>query len=208
MGEIDWDWVGIGSLLLAAVALILGVARGQIKLGLDGGPSIEQRLARYPVSARAVIIKAQRQRAMRRAAPGLVAMLAFGGALLYLQHGGVDELCQRLGPARSLQYLLMLMFYGLPGFFVALALYESVKAAKVLRGGYRPPLDAVLFHDTVAISGWRAKAHGLVGVILLPALAAWVIYVGHSGYEHFAADVQARFATNHASQCLSLSRHR
>ncbi|PTT77112.1 hypothetical protein DBR42_25710 [Pelomonas sp. HMWF004] len=191
MDLIDWHWVGIGSLLLALVALVLGLARGEIQPRLGRRPPAEERLARYPASARAVIIKAQRRRALWRLAPQAVIGLAFLLAMTYAKQPGLAWLCNRYGADAMLRGWLGLAFYELPGLLAVMAGVHVAYAIRVLRGGYLPPLDSVTLHDTVAVSGWRARLAGVLGITVLPVTAAVVMGLGHSTYQHFSAPSQA-----------------
>ncbi|MDR7333265.1 hypothetical protein [Roseateles asaccharophilus] len=166
--EMDvWDWVGLGSLLVVALALLVGVARGQLKLG---PLPIEERLARYPASARAVILRGRRPIARWKLA--LFALVGLGlvyGIELIKPHDTLAWLCGHLGAAETLRLLLLLMFPGLPVvLFLGIAplVWQSIQ---ILRGGYAPPLHSRPMHDTIAVSGWRAELQGLMGLIVLPA---------------------------------------
>lgn len=175
-------------MLLAAVALVIGVSRGQLKLGLEA-PSIEERLARYPASAGAVIIKAQRRRALKRMLPAALLAAPLVVAVQFLPaHTLGAFLCEHLGPAEAVQLILRMFFPGLPVVLAIAALLAVVRALRVLRGGYLPPLDAVVMQDTIAVTGWRAKLHAWLVITVMPVMVAVLFYVTHAFVQTFDSD--------------------
>ena len=159
MGEFDWDWIGFGALLLGGATVLWGLTNGKIRLQLSQ-PSMKERLARYPASAGAVVIKAQRRRALKRMLPGVILALPLVLAVQFVPtHTVAALLCEQLGPADAVHWLLWMFFPGLPAVLAVAAIFAVRWSLRVLRGGYAPPLDAVVFHDTIAVSGWRAKLH-------------------------------------------------
>jgi hypothetical protein len=124
MGEIDWDWVGMGALCVGAAAVLWGVTNGRIQLKLNAQTSIEERLARYPASAGAIVIKAQRRRALMRMLPGIILAAPLVLAAQFLPaHRAAALLCKHLGPAEAAHWLLRMLFPGLPLLFAVAALF-------------------------------------------------------------------------------------
>lgn len=203
MGDLDWDLICIGALLLGAAAVLWGVTNGKIKLQLSQ-PSVEERVARYPASAGAVVIKAQRTRALKRMVP--VAILG-APLVLALQFAPTDSvvalLCERLGPAGAVHWLLRMLFPGLPVLFAVVAVMAMIWARRVLRGGYAPPLDAIVFHDTIAVTGWRAKLHAWLVLALMPSMGAALFYLSYGLVQTF--DTEANRHTLEAAKCSQLS---
>lgn len=200
MGDLDWDsWIGIGALLLGGAAVLWGVANGKIKLQLNQQASIEERLARYPVSAGAVVIKGQPGRAWSRQAPALLLGVALALAMPYVQRNGLPLLCD-LSAAEAARWTLLLCFPVMPAVFALAAVFTVIKAVRVLRGGYSPPLDTVLLQDTIAVTGWRAKLHGTAGLLVMPLLMGGICYLGYEARQAFD---EVKLQTRIAAKCAA-----
>lgn len=201
--QIDWDWVGFGSLLLAAIALLLGVARGQLKLG---PLSIEERLARYPASARAVIIKGRPIARWKLVLGALVGLGLICGVEAIKSHNAFAWVCGHLGAAGTLRLALLLMFPALPIVLLLATAPLVLESIRILRGGYAPPLDSKPMNDTIAVSGWRARVRGLVFLIVMPAMACWFAFLAHDLRQVFeSGDPAARIAARCPSPSPSAS---
>lgn len=170
-------------LLLGFVLWRMAKDRLDTSAGLRHWQQQRQRLASYPASAGAVVVKGQPVRAIWRLAPLWLIALLFMFGMPYVQVHGLGFLCGRLGVAEALRWTTILICYGLPGIIVLLAAIEGFTSLRVLRYGYSPPLDAVLMNDTIAVAGWRAKARGWFGLVVLPLLAGWAIWLGHDLYK-------------------------
>lgn len=148
------------------------------------GSSLEERLKRYPPSAQAVIIKADRKRALRKALPYIVCALPPGLFVLWIghtPHAGCDTL---LGV--NVAYLAMLpLCYGLPVGLFLVALSGAWMGMRTLRTGYFPPLDAAVFANTIATKGALARIRG-TALIVLPFVMLYIISLGNDAYAAFA----------------------
>lgn len=207
MGEFDWAWIGIGSLLVGGGAVLWGVTNGRIKLQLSRQPSMEERLARYPASAGAVVVKAQRRRALMRMLPGAILAVPLVLAVQFLPaHTVAALLCEHLGPTEAVHWLLRMLFPGLPVMLAVAAIFAVNWSVRVLRGGYAPPLDAVLLHDTIAVTGWRAKLNAWLVLTVMPVMVVVSFYVTYAFVQTF--DTEANRQALAAAKCLgSFSAH-
>lgn len=173
--------VGSGALLLLGWVL-WRMAEGRFRGNAALRRWQQQRQQLASAGTDAVVVKGQPGRAFVRWAPTcLVALLVMFG-MPYVQVHGLGFLCGRLGVAETLRWTTALVCYGLPGFIVLITAVEVTTALRVLRGGYSPPLDAVLMQDTIAVTGWRAKARGWFGLVAMPLLAGGSIWLGLALY--------------------------
>ncbi len=182
-----WDALFWGALLLGGIALIWHVVTDKGEAKAKHEQALQQRLASYPASARAVIIRA-RPRTWRMWMPWLVLGVALAWGLPYLQHHGFQRLCEHIGPASTLRWIWFLFFPGLPLLFLLPAAVAMTRALRILRGGYAPPLDSAPAQDTIAVSGWRARLRGMTNLILMPVLAGVLAYLCHNLRMTFEAD--------------------
>jgi hypothetical protein len=200
MGEFDWVWIGIGSLPVGGAAVLWGVTNGRIKLQLSRPPSMAERLARYPTSAGAVVIKAQRRRALMRMLPGAILTVPLVLAVQFLPaHTVTALLCEYLGPTEAVHWLLRMFFPGLPVMLAIAAIFAVNRSLRVLRGGYAPPLDSVVLHDTIAVTGWRAKLNAWLVLTVMPMMVVVSFYVTHAFVQTF--DTEANRQTLGAAKC-------
>ncbi|MFG6460633.1 hypothetical protein ACG04Q_03550 [Roseateles sp. DXS20W] len=188
MDDFPGDLVFWACVLLGVIALIVAVFKADRG---DAESILQKRLAAYPASARAVILRGK-QPAGWKLALQIFVMVAIALGMPKLQTPGtLALLCERFGAAQTAQLLWLLIYPGLP-FLMLLALSPLLlQSVRVLRGGYAPPLDSVPTQDTIAVAGWRAVLRGMVGLVLFPVL------VGVIGY--LAADLRQTFNRNPVS---------
>lgn len=163
-------WVCV---LLGVIALIVVVVKNDHG---DAESILQKRLAAYPASARAVILRGK-QPAGWKLALQIFVMVAIALGMPKLQTSGtLALLCERFGAAQTWQLLQLLIYPGLPIVLLLALSPLLVQSVRILRGGYAPPLDSVPTHDTIAVAGWRATLRGVGGLVLIPVL------IGALGY--------------------------
>lgn len=156
----------------------------------DGDPKsrqrreLEKRLARYPASAGAVIIKAQPRRGWWWLALAALLAVAMMFAASYM-HSGLSVLCDRLGAPATARWLMLAFFPGMPIVLAPVFVFEFVKAVRIWRGGYAPPLDTVVFQDTIAVAGWRARLQAAVGLVVMPMLFGLLFHTAYGFSQSF-----------------------
>lgn len=186
MDDFQGDLVFWGCVLLGVIALIVVVIKndhGDAKSRQEA--ALQKRLAAYPASARAVILRGKRPAGWKLALYALIGIALALGMPNLQTPGTLALLCERFGAAQTAQLLWLLIYPGLP-FLMLLALSPLlVQSVRILRGGHAPPLDSVPTQDTIAVAGWRATLRGVVGLVLFPVL------VGVIGY--LAADLRQTF---------------
>ena len=67
----------------------------------------------------------------------------------------------------------------------------------MLKTGYSPPLESIVFTDKIARKGRLAIFHGIIGV-LMPLLSAYGVFLGHD----LKGDIQS-FQAQMNSKCLT-----
>lgn len=145
---------------------------------------IEERVKRYPPSAGATIIRANRQRAMADGAVWLLLFLVASAPLLLLKfrNTATKAACYRILEF-NIEYLSVLSFcYSLPAVALMGTAYMAWLGWKSLRSGYFPPLDCSFPQDRIAVRGWRATV-GSVCCMLSLLLGIAVLYLGHTGFQ-------------------------
>lgn len=200
MGALPWDLLFWGAMLLGGVAFIWGVATD------DGSPEsrqeqqLQKRLARYPASAGAVVIKAQRKRALKRMLPVVLLALPLMLTVQFFRtHTANTWLCDHIGAEQIVRWLTRMFFPGLPAVLAVAAAFAMLWAVRVLRGGYVPPLDSVVFHDTIAVTGWRAKLQAWATLTVMPLMVVVLFHVTHGLAQTF--DTDANWRTLGAVKC-------
>lgn len=160
--------------------------------------SIEERLAASAPESRAVIIRADWRRALRRDLPWLLAtipLLAFA-AWFEVTRG---EACASLFGVSRTRIAVSTFFVAPPLMAIVAILVASWQAVAAFRGGYWPPLDRPTYADTLAVSGRAVKLRAL-GLLALSLLAAGLIAYGYArSAELFGTDkLWARLAATEA----------
>ena len=180
--------------VLAIVALaIMGVAAAitaflrtprERRYRFVSAPSLEERLKDCPESMQAVIIKGNRRRWLLKSAPHI-----FIGAVLFAftfwSKNTTNVQCAHLLGFNAAYIWLLLFSYGLPIGYLAMSLPVLQMGLKTIKTGYFPPLDSVVFRDTMAKKGAISTLRGVV-LLVLPVLTLFVVYLGNNAYTSFA----------------------
>ena len=182
MGNEMNTWIVIALAALgvgAAIAGFLRTPREQRYRGVQQ-TTLEEQLKNYPESTQAVIIRANKRRALVKLIPLILIGVVLGGFTLWSRSTSHPE-CVRLLGFNAAYILLLLVCYGLPiSVFVGSLLFFGT-GIKTLKTGYFPPLDSVVFGDTIAKKGVISTLRG-IGIIALPFLTFYILYLGNSAY--------------------------
>jgi hypothetical protein len=201
-----WELLLWGFILLAGVALAWHVATD------DGNPeskreqALQRRLARYPASARAVVVRrhptsAGWWRPLLNAA--VVIGVVYG--LSYVLEHGLIFLCGRVGMVETLRWTRLFFFPGVPILAMLPALWMVSRSIRILRGGYAPPLDSKPAQDTIAVAGWRARIRGIGGLALIVAAVSFIGDLAYDARQAFEAPektarIRAECPTRYSSE--------
>lgn len=159
--------------IAAAVIAFLGTPRDQ-RLRI-GQPGLEARRAACPPEQRAVIIRRDWRRALRRDLPWVLAslpILAFG---LWFEATQGEACASLFGLGRPRLAVLLLGTLA-PLLAIAACVQCIFQVRAVRKGGYWPPLDTAQYVDTLARAGRPARLRviGLVAALLvLLGTLAW-----------------------------------
>lgn len=182
-----WTWTIVALAVLgigAAIANFLKTPRMQRYRGISAA-SIEERLKACPASAQAVIIRADKRRALLKAAPYVVLALPPTLFVLWLKNISHPE-CARLLGFNAAYLSLLLVCYGLPiGLFI-LSLSFFPAGIGTVRTGYYPPLDAAVFSDTIATKGGLSRIRGVM-ILAFPILMLMCVSFGNDLYTAMAS---------------------
>lgn len=163
----------------AAIVAFLRTPREQRYRGVRLAPLGEQ-LKNLPDSAQAVIIKGNRRQALVRAVPFIFIGLVLVGFSAWSKNAGGPECVRFLGVNAA--YISLLIFcYGLPIVFLAASFVFFGMGMKTIRTGYFPPLDSVVFRDTIAKKGTASTFRG-VALVVLPVFGLFFVYLGNNAY--------------------------
>jgi len=169
--------------VVSAVAVFLKTPREQRYRGRPPVP-IEEQLKTLPATFQAVIIKGNKRRALFKSAPYILIGIVLVGYSLWSKNTSHPE-CVRLLGINATYISLLLFCYGLPvGIFVVSLLFFRT-GIKSIKTGYFPPLDSVVFKDTIAKKGALSLFRGLVA-LMLPAFALFIVYLGNNAYTTIA----------------------
>lgn len=133
----------------------------------------------------AVEIAPQPRRAILRAIPWVLLMapyLAFG---IYLKTQ-IDIQCGELFGLPVSYLSLLVLFYGMPLFLLIIAFFGLLPfGLKVLKHGFLPPLDSVVFRRTIAQRGTISRLRASIG-LLLPLVAIPFAIYAHLSFVKFS----------------------
>lgn len=145
---------------------------------------LEEHLKTLPQSSRAVIIKGDRRRALLKSAPYIFVGVALVGYSLWLKDTSHPE-CVRLLGVNASYISVLLVCYGLPLGFLLVSFAYIGKGVKTVKTGRFPPLDAVVFNDTISKKGIASMFRGIL-LLALPFFALFLAYLGNNAYSEIA----------------------
>ena len=175
-----WVVITLAALgVVAAIAAFLRTPRERRYRGVQRA-SIEKQLKDCPESAQAVVIKGNKRRALVKSAPYIFIVVVLFGFSLWIKNTSNSE-CERLIGLNTSYILFLLVFYGFPIGLLVMSLLFLGMGIKTIKTGYFPPLDSVVFRDTIAKKGKISTLRG-VGLLVLPVLSLFTVYLGNNAY--------------------------
>lgn len=145
---------------------------------------LEERLKTLPASLQAVIIKGNRRRALKKSAPYIFIGIVLAGYSLWIKDTSHPE-CVRLMGINASYISLLFVCYGLPIGFLLVSLAYLGTGIKTVKTGRFPPLDAVVFNDTISRKGLSSIFRGIL-LLALPVFTLFLVYLGNSAYSEIA----------------------
>lgn len=148
-------------------------------------PSLEEQLKTLPESTQAIILRANKKRALVRLIPLLfigVTLIGFG---TWFENTSHPE-CVRIFGLSVAYIAFLFVCYGTPIAFFIWSIICIPEGISTIKTGYSPPLNAVLFQDVIAKKGIASMLHGVAWAIILPLLTAYGIYLGNDIYSLWA----------------------
>jgi len=181
------SWVVLAFALFGIVAAAFAYARTPAdKRNRIGPPGIEERLAACAPADKAVVIRADWRRALRRDLPTLLLTLPCLAFTAWLRATKGDACASLFGLGRtSLVYYSF--FVLVPVALLGTAVVAGLQAMRAWRGGYWPPLDTATYVDTIAISGPKVRMRA-IALLALMALTVGVLAAGYAGFARFGGE--------------------
>lgn len=180
-----WAVIGLAVLgIVAAIVAFLKTPPEQRYRVFYPYISLEDQLKACPESAQAILIKGNKKRALVKSVPYIFIGTMLVGFSLWSKSKGNRE-CVRLLDINATYISLLLVCYVLPIGFLIVSLLLFGTGIKIIRTGYFPPLDSVLFKDAIAKKGLVSTARGVV-LVLLPLFTGFVVYLGNDAYTQIA----------------------
>lgn len=142
--------------------------------------SIEEQLASYPDSAKAVLIKSRRKKAILNSLPYSSYFVLLTTTTLYIGIIEKSQCAHMAGVSTSLLSLLIFC-YGMPAGLLLASLFYISTGVRSIKSGYFPPIESVHFSDTIATKGVFSMIRGWL-LIVLPIAALYSVYYGHYVY--------------------------
>jgi hypothetical protein len=102
--------------------------------------------------------------------------------LFYVVQISNDIACESLFGVNLFLVSILALAYVMPCLFFLFSVWCSLIGWKVIKKGYFPPLDMVLFCDSVAKKGKLQQIRGWV-LLLSPILALVGLVIGHFAFE-------------------------
>lgn len=181
-----WIILALAALgVTAAVIAFVRTPRERRSRGFSPG-ALEEQLKNCPEIAQAVIIKGNSKQALARAAPFILIGIVLGCFSWWLGNTNNPE-CVRLLGVNAAYFSLLIVCYGFPAIFLAMSILFLGAGIKAIKTGYFPPLDAVVFRDTIAKKGTASRIRGIV-LVTLPAFALFGVYLGNNAFTAVAGD--------------------
>lgn len=187
---------GANSLWIIVALAVLGVGAAIVEFLRTPrerryrGRTLEEQLQRCPPSDQAVIIKADRRRALRKAAPYIVGIAPPALFVLWLKYTPHAECAQLLG-VNAVYLAILLTCYGLPAGFLLASIAWVRMGIQTLKTGYFPPLDSALFAGAIARKGPLSRLRGMI-LVAMPAVALYMLVLGHDAYTEISGGKSAR----------------
>ena len=142
--------------------------------------TLEEQLRNCPESAQAVIIKGDKKQALVRSAPFILIGIVLFGFSWWIENTGYSACAHLLG-INAAYISMLIFFYGLPLIFLAVSILYLETGIKIIKTGYSPPLDSVVFRDTIAKKGAVSTIRGVV-ILVFPVFALFVVYLGNNAF--------------------------
>jgi hypothetical protein len=201
------SWIVISFSILGISAAIIAFLKTPkekrgIKAAFRLNYSAEERFKACPAKAEAVIIKSNKKLALIKAFPYLIVPPIFTAFALWMKSVAANG-CARLFDINIVQLSLILLCYVLPIEIFIGSLIMLKIGIKTLKTGYFPPLDTVVFFDTVSTKGFFSISRGLVAIIF-PLLAAICVYFGNNLYQELNQGSAAAMTKLIESKCTSI----
>lgn len=200
-------WIVIGFSILGISAAIIAFLRTPkekrgLKASFRRAISIEERLLEYPTKAEAVIIKGNKKLAQIKFAPALIFFLFFIGLAEWLKDL-VALHCTRVFDINTVQLALFVACYAIPFGVLIISLFLLRTGIKTLKTGYYPPLETVVFADTIATKGLFSLSRGVIAV-LFPFFAIYFINIGNDLYQGFTQGSATEMTKRIESKCTNI----
>lgn len=145
---------------------------------------LEEQLKTLPASSQAVIIKGNKRRALIKSAPYILIGIVFVGYFLWIKDTSHPE-CVRFMGINASYISVLLVCYGLPIGFLLVSLAYLGTGVKTVKTGRFPPLDAVVFNDTISKKGISSIFRG-IALLALPVFTFFLVYLGNNAYSEIA----------------------
>ena len=175
-----WAVIALAALgVAAAIAAFFGTPRERRYRGVPRA-SLDAQLKNFPESAQALIIKGNKRRALIKSAPYIFIGVVLVGFSLWSKNTSNPE-CVRLLGLNAAYISLLLICYGLPIGLLVVSFLSLGTGIKTVKTGYFPPLDSVVFRDTIAKKGKISTLRG-VGLLVLPVYSLFTVYLGNNAY--------------------------
>jgi hypothetical protein len=162
-----WIILGLAGLgIISAIIAFLKTPRNQRYRFSTPQIPIEERLATYPKSAEAVIIKADKKRFCLKV---YLPFFIICGILLIFNYWSKHYFSPGTECAVTFRsYVSFIMvFYVIPGSTLIFSVFIARIGLKILKTGYFPLLDSVVFKDTIAKKGMISKVIGISHLLYL-----------------------------------------
>lgn len=128
------------------------------------------------------VIKGDKYKAIKYYAPFFLPWLCLVALLIYVVQIPNDIACEFLFGENLFLVTIFALGYVLPGLFFLSSFWCSQIGWKVIKHGYFPPLDMVLFSDFVAKKGKLQQIRAWV-LLLTPIVALICLVAGHLAFE-------------------------
>ncbi|CAK7032993.1 MAG: hypothetical protein MESAZ_03031 [Saezia sanguinis] len=175
----------VGVLVFAIISFVRTSSEERYKLAFSRRD--ERLLQAQLASGDAVEIAPQPRRAILKVIPWVMLMVPFLAFGMYLSRLADSQCAELFGLPVSYLNLLML-FYGWPFLFLLVALFGLLPfGLNVLKHGYLPPLDSVVFRRTIAQRGAISRLRGAAWLLLALAALPFAIYA-HVAFVDISGD--------------------
>jgi hypothetical protein len=198
----DPAWITVVISVLGMCLAIIAFANTPIekRFGIPSYKPFVKKLISNSDIPQTQIVKGDKKKAVINMLPTVFVLGVLILFTLYV-HGINNPECTNIFGVSVTLLIKIELFYIIPSALLILSLTVFKTGTKTLKLGYFPPLDAIVFSDTISSTGRLAKARGIL-LVILPLYCLVFIWYGHTSFQYITNDENVfTMSQNSLSKC-------